>query len=77
MYKESVDRSAFKEVGNGSLDWKAVLRAGHLAAGRDIDPWFGENTRRTVLARIARCHKGYDGLLSCAMDSTGHVFWVL
>jgi len=23
MYKESVDRSAFKEVGNASLDWKA------------------------------------------------------
>ena len=27
MYKESVDRSTFKEVGNGSIDWKAVLRA--------------------------------------------------
>jgi len=27
MYKESVERSSFKEVGNGSIDWKAVLRA--------------------------------------------------
>jgi len=31
MYKESVDRSAFKEVGNGSLDWKAILRATEAA----------------------------------------------
>jgi sugar phosphate isomerase/epimerase len=31
MYKESVDRSAFKEVGNGSIDWKAVLRAAESA----------------------------------------------
>ncbi len=31
MYKESVDRSTFKEVGNGSIDWKAVLRAAQSA----------------------------------------------
>jgi len=31
MYKESVDRSTFKEVGNGSLDWKAILRAAQSA----------------------------------------------
>jgi sugar phosphate isomerase/epimerase len=31
LYKESVDRSAFKEVGNGSLDWKAILRAAETA----------------------------------------------
>jgi len=27
MYKESVDRSAFKEVGSGVMDWPAILRA--------------------------------------------------
>jgi sugar phosphate isomerase/epimerase len=31
MYKESVERSAFKEVGNGSIDWKSVLRAAESA----------------------------------------------
>lgn len=31
MYKESVNRSAFKEVGSGSIDWKAVLRAASAA----------------------------------------------
>lgn len=31
MYKESVDRAAFKEVGNGVLDWPAVLRAASSA----------------------------------------------
>lgn len=31
LYKESVDRSAFKEVGHGSLDWKAILRAASSA----------------------------------------------
>ena len=31
LYKESVDRSTFKEVGNGSIDWKAVLRAAQSA----------------------------------------------
>jgi sugar phosphate isomerase/epimerase len=25
LYKESVDHAAFKEVGNGTLDWKAIL----------------------------------------------------
>jgi sugar phosphate isomerase/epimerase len=39
MYKESVDRSAFKEVGNGSLDWKAVLRA---AAAAKVEHYFVE-----------------------------------
>ena len=33
-YKESVDRAAFKEVGNGVLDWAAVLRAGAAAGVR-------------------------------------------
>jgi sugar phosphate isomerase/epimerase len=27
MFKESVDRGAFKEVGSGAIDWPAVLRA--------------------------------------------------
>jgi sugar phosphate isomerase/epimerase len=27
MYKESVDHAAFKEVGSGTIDWPAVLRA--------------------------------------------------
>lgn len=31
MYKESVDKSTFKEVGNGSIDWKAVLEAAETA----------------------------------------------
>jgi len=31
MYKESVDRATFKEVGKGSIDWKAVLRAADKA----------------------------------------------
>jgi sugar phosphate isomerase/epimerase len=31
MYKESVERSAFKEVGNGVLDWPKVLRAADAA----------------------------------------------
>jgi sugar phosphate isomerase/epimerase len=39
MYKESVDRSAFKEVGNGSIDWKAVLRA---AASAGVQHYFVE-----------------------------------
>ncbi len=30
-YKESVDRATFKEVGNGSLDWKAILAAAESA----------------------------------------------
>jgi sugar phosphate isomerase/epimerase len=39
LYKESVDRSAFKEVGNGSLDWKAILRA---AASAKVEHYFVE-----------------------------------
>ena len=39
MYKESVDRSTFKEVGNGSIDWKAVLRA---AASAKVEHYFVE-----------------------------------
>ncbi|HTP34072.1 MAG TPA: sugar phosphate isomerase/epimerase [Candidatus Acidoferrales bacterium] len=31
LYKESVERSAFKEVGNGTLDWKAILQAAESA----------------------------------------------
>jgi sugar phosphate isomerase/epimerase len=31
LYKESVDRAAFQEVGNGTLDWKAILRAAQSA----------------------------------------------
>jgi len=31
LYKESVERSAFKEVGNGTLDWKAILQAAEAA----------------------------------------------
>jgi sugar phosphate isomerase/epimerase len=30
-YNESVDRSAFKEVGRGALDWPAILRAAESA----------------------------------------------
>jgi sugar phosphate isomerase/epimerase len=39
LYKESVDRSAFKEVGNGSLDWKAILRT---AASAGVEHYFVE-----------------------------------
>jgi sugar phosphate isomerase/epimerase len=31
MYKESVDRTTFKEVGSGSIPWKAVLGAAQAA----------------------------------------------
>jgi sugar phosphate isomerase/epimerase len=39
MYKESVDRATFKEVGNGSIDWPAVLRA---AAATGVQHYFVE-----------------------------------
>jgi sugar phosphate isomerase/epimerase len=39
MYKESVDRATFKEVGNGSIDWPAVLRA---AAAAGVQHYFVE-----------------------------------
>jgi sugar phosphate isomerase/epimerase len=34
MYKESVERTAFKEVGHGIIDWPAVLRACESAGVR-------------------------------------------
>jgi len=39
MFKESVDRGAFKEVGNGAIDWPAVLRA---AASAGVQHYFVE-----------------------------------
>jgi sugar phosphate isomerase/epimerase len=39
LYKESVDRAAFKEVGNGTLDWPAILRA---AASAKVEHYFVE-----------------------------------
>jgi len=39
MYKESVPRTAFKEVGNGVLDWPKVLRA---AAAAKVQHYFVE-----------------------------------
>jgi sugar phosphate isomerase/epimerase len=39
MYKESVERSAFKEVGHGVLDWPAILRA---AASAGVEHYFVE-----------------------------------
>jgi sugar phosphate isomerase/epimerase len=39
MYKESVDRSAFKEVGKGSIPWAEVLRAAQSA---DVRHFFVE-----------------------------------
>jgi sugar phosphate isomerase/epimerase len=39
MYKESVDRGAFKEVGKGVIDWPAVLRA---AASGGVQHYFVE-----------------------------------
>jgi len=39
LYKESVDRSAFKEVGKGSIDWKAVLRS---ASSAGVEHYFVE-----------------------------------
>jgi sugar phosphate isomerase/epimerase len=39
LFKESVDRAAFKEVGSGSLDWKAILRA---AASAKVEHYFVE-----------------------------------
>lgn len=39
LYKESVDHSTFKEVGNGSIDWKAVLRA---ASSAKVEHYFVE-----------------------------------
>jgi len=31
VYKESVARTAFKEIGNGVLDWPRIVRAAHAA----------------------------------------------
>jgi sugar phosphate isomerase/epimerase len=45
LYKESVDRGAFKEVGNGSLDWKAILRA---AAAAKVAHYFVEQDQTPV-----------------------------
>ena len=39
MYKESVPRTAFKEVGNGVVDWPKVLRA---AAAAKVAHYFVE-----------------------------------
>jgi sugar phosphate isomerase/epimerase len=39
MFKESVDRAAFKEVGNGVMDWPAILRA---AASAGVEHYFVE-----------------------------------
>ncbi len=39
MFKESVDRTAFKEVGSGIIDWPAVLRA---AASSGVQHYFVE-----------------------------------
>jgi sugar phosphate isomerase/epimerase len=39
MYKESVERSAFKEVGNGTLAWKDILR---VAASAKVEHYFVE-----------------------------------
>jgi sugar phosphate isomerase/epimerase len=39
MYKESVPRTAFKEVGNGVVNWPAVLRA---AAAAKVEHYFVE-----------------------------------
>ena len=39
MFKESVDRGAFKEVGSGTIDWPAVLRA---AASAGVQHYFVE-----------------------------------
>jgi len=39
LYKESVDRTAFKEVGNGVLDWKGIL---HAASAAGVEHYFVE-----------------------------------
>jgi sugar phosphate isomerase/epimerase len=39
MYKESVDHGAFKEIGHGTLDWPAILRA---AASAGVQHYFVE-----------------------------------
>jgi sugar phosphate isomerase/epimerase len=39
MYKESVERTAFKEVGSGVLDWKAILKE---AASVGVQHYFVE-----------------------------------
>ena len=39
MFKESVDRTAFKEVGNGIMDWPTILRA---AASAGVQHYFVE-----------------------------------
>jgi sugar phosphate isomerase/epimerase len=39
MYKESVDRGAFKEVGHGVLDWPVILR---VAASAGVQHYFVE-----------------------------------
>jgi len=39
MFRESVERSAFKEVGNGVLDWPRILRA---AASAGVQHYFVE-----------------------------------
>ena len=47
MYKESVDRSTFKEVGSGSLDCKAILRGCGVGEGRALLRGAGPDTRRS------------------------------
>jgi sugar phosphate isomerase/epimerase len=39
MYKESVPRAAFKEIGQGTLDWKAILNA---AGAAGVEHYFVE-----------------------------------
>jgi sugar phosphate isomerase/epimerase len=43
-FDESVDRGAFKEIGNGSIDWPAVLRA---ASAAGVEHYFVEQDQTT------------------------------
>ena len=56
MYKESVPRTAFKEVGSGVLDWPKVLRA---AAAANVEHYFVEQDQ-TPGDPVASLRQSYD-----------------
>jgi sugar phosphate isomerase/epimerase len=58
MYKESVPRTAFKEVGNGVVNWPAVLRA---AAAAKVEHYFVEQDQ-TPGDPVASLRQSYEYL---------------
>ena len=62
MYKETVPRTAFKEVGSGSLDFRAILKAADAAG---VEHYFVEQDH-TPGDPIASLRKSYEYLQSIA-----------